>query len=192
MLKRLISFLLSWALVALPLSAKEDKKETDRLDNCGTVLREIMDIPDDIPTDLIDKAECIIVYPSVLKAAFVFGGSYGRGAMVCRSGKTFKGPWGAPAMYVLEGGSFGLQLGGESTDVVLLIMNDRGVDALLDAVHGRPNWIYHNWLNHPSYDLFWQRLIPSGLGACQPSPNFGHRGSPQRHTAFLSSLAADT
>jgi SH3 domain-containing YSC84-like protein 1 len=130
-MKRLISSGVAFALAALPLSAAEDKKETDRLENCGTVLREIMDIPDDIPTDLIDKAECIIVYPSVLKAAFVFGGSYGRGAMTCRTGEHFTGPWSAPTMMALEGGSFGLQLGGQATDFVLLVLNPRGARAIL-------------------------------------------------------------
>jgi len=132
-LKRSISFLVTWALVALPLSAKEDKKETDRLDNCGTVLKEILDIPDDIPPDLLDKAECVIIFPSVLKAAFIVGGSYGRGAMTCRTGEHFTGPWGAPSMMALEGGSVGFQLGGQATDFVLLVMNPRGAKAILHS-----------------------------------------------------------
>jgi len=132
-LKRLISLLVTWALVALPLSAKEDKKETDRLDNCGTVLKEILNIPDDIPPDLLDKAECVIIFPSVLKAAFIVGGSYGRGAMTCRSGEHFTGPWGAPTMMALEGGSVGFQLGGQATDFVLLVMNPRGAKAILHS-----------------------------------------------------------
>ena len=133
MIKRLISFLMTWALVALPLSAKEDKKETDRLDNCGTVLKEILDIPDDIPPDLLDKAECVIIFPSVLKAAFIIGGSYGRGAMTCRTGEHFTGPWGSPTMMALEGGSVGFQLGGQATDFVLLVMNPRGAKAILHS-----------------------------------------------------------
>jgi len=132
-LKRLISSLVTLALVALPLSAKEDKKEIDRLDNCGTVLKEVLDIPDDIPQDLLDKAECVIVFPSVLKAAFIFGGSYGRGAMTCRTGEHFTGPWGAPTMMALEGGSVGFQLGGQATDFVLLVMNPRGAKAILHS-----------------------------------------------------------
>jgi len=132
-LKRLISSLVALALVALPLSAKEDKKEIDRLDNCGTVLKEVLDIPDDIPQDLLDKAECVIVFPSVLKAAFIFGGSYGRGAMTCRTGEHFTGPWGAPTMMALEGGSVGFQLGGQATDFVLLVMNPRGAKAILHS-----------------------------------------------------------
>jgi SH3 domain-containing YSC84-like protein 1 len=108
-------------------------KEQGRLENCGVVMQEILDIPDNIPQELLEKAECVIVIPSMTKVAVGIGGSYGRGAMVCRSGKAFDGPWGAPAMYALEGGSFGLQLGGESTDVVFLVMNSRGVDALLSS-----------------------------------------------------------
>jgi SH3 domain-containing YSC84-like protein 1 len=108
-------------------------KEEGRLENCGVVMQEILDIPDNIPQELLEKAECVIVIPSMTKVALGIGGSYGRGAMVCRSGKAFSGPWGAPAMYTLEGGSFGLQLGGESTDVVFLVMNSRGVDALLSS-----------------------------------------------------------
>jgi len=109
----------------------EAKAEQDRLQNAGKVMQEILNLPDDIPQDLIDKARCVVVMPSVLKAAFVVGGSYGRGAMVCRTGKNFAGPWGAPAMYALEGGSIGLQIGGEATDFVFLVMNDRGASSLL-------------------------------------------------------------
>lgn len=133
MLKRIISSLMALALVALPLSGAKDTKETDRLKNCGTVIKEIMDIPDDIPEDLVDKAECIIIFPSVLKAAFIFGGSYGRGAMTCRTGEHYTGPWSAPTMMALEGGSFGLQLGGQATDFVLLVMNPRGAHAILKS-----------------------------------------------------------
>jgi len=106
-------------------------KEDDRLENCGVVMEEVLNLPDSIPKELLEKAECVVVVPSVMKVAVGIGGSYGRGAMVCRSGKKFDGPWGAPAMYALESGSIGLQLGGEATDLVLLVMNSRGVDALL-------------------------------------------------------------
>jgi lipid-binding SYLF domain-containing protein len=116
MLKRILSPLLALAIIGLPLSAQEDKKEAERLQNCGTVLKEILDIPDDIPQDLLDKSECVIVYPSVLKAAFVIGGSYGRGAMTCRTGEHYTGPWSAPTMMALEGGSIGFQIGGQATD----------------------------------------------------------------------------
>ena len=108
-------------------------KEQSRLETAGVVMQEILDIPDNIPQELLGKAECAIVIPSVTKVALGIGGSYGRGAMVCRSGKSFNGPWGAPAMYTLEGGSIGLQIGGESTDVILLVMNDRGLEALLSS-----------------------------------------------------------
>jgi lipid-binding SYLF domain-containing protein len=132
-IKRMISSLMALALVALPLLAAGDKKETERLENCGEVIKEVMDIPDDIPQDLIDKAECLVVFPSVLKAAFVIGGSYGRGAMTCRTGEHFTGPWSAPTMMALEGGSIGLQLGGQATDFVLLVMNPRGARAILSS-----------------------------------------------------------
>jgi len=92
-------------------SAADQTKEDDRLRNSGTVLKEILDIPDNIPQDLLDKADCVVVFPSVLKAAFIVGGSYGRGAMSCRKGEDFRGPWGAPTMMALEGGSFGFQIG---------------------------------------------------------------------------------
>ncbi|HMI52699.1 MAG TPA: lipid-binding SYLF domain-containing protein [Candidatus Saccharimonadales bacterium] len=132
MIKSMVSLLMCLALIGLPLSAS-DKKETERLENCGTVVKEIMNIPDDIPQDLIDKAECIIVYPSVLKAAFIIGGSYGRGAMICRTGEHFTGPWSAPTMMALEGGSLGFQIGGQATDFVLLVMNPRGARSILHS-----------------------------------------------------------
>jgi lipid-binding SYLF domain-containing protein len=112
---------------------KDNEKETDRLENAGTVMEEIMNIPDNIPQDLLDKAECVIVYPSVVKGAFIVGGSYGRGAMVCRGGEHFTGPWGAPSMMALEGASVGFQLGGQATDFVLLVMNPRGATAILSS-----------------------------------------------------------
>lgn len=119
--------------LAAPALFGKDTKEEQRLENCGQVIQEIMDIPDDIPQDLIDKAECIIVYPSVLKGAFIFGGSYGRGAMTCRTGEHFNGPWSAPTMMALEGGSFGFQIGGQATDFVLLVMNERGARSILSS-----------------------------------------------------------
>ena len=132
MLKPMMSSVLALA-IALPLAAVDNKKETERLENCGLVLKEILDIPDDIPQDLLDKAECVIVYPSVLKAAFVIGGSYGRGAMTCRTGEHFTGPWSAPTMMALEGISGGFQIGGQATDFVLLIMNPRGARSILSS-----------------------------------------------------------
>jgi lipid-binding SYLF domain-containing protein len=112
-------------------SASGQTKDDDRLRNCGTVLKEILDVPDDIPQDLLDRADCVAVFPSVLKAAFIVGGSYGRGAMSCRNGEDFRGSWGAPAMMALEGGSFGLQIGGQATDFVLLVMNESGARGIL-------------------------------------------------------------
>ena len=131
-LKALVVALLFFGLPAAS-SADDRQKINDRLENCGSVLKEIMDIPDDIPQDLIDKAECVIVYPSVVKAAFIVGASYGRGAMTCRTGEHFTGPWSAPSMMALEGGSFGFQIGGQATDFVLLVMNPRGARSILNS-----------------------------------------------------------
>jgi SH3 domain-containing YSC84-like protein 1 len=112
---------------------KKDAKEIERVENAGKVLKEILDIPDNIPQDLLDKARCVIVIPSVVKAAFVVGGQYGRGVMVCRTGKSYTGPWGAPVFVALEGGSVGFQIGGQATDFVILVMGDRGADSLLHS-----------------------------------------------------------
>ena len=135
-MKKPIPYLMSILFVVLPLlsssaSAADQEKDEDRLRNGGTVLKEILDVPDDIPQDLLDKADCVVVFPSVLKAAFIVGGSYGRGAMSCRKGEDFSGSWGAPTMMALEGGSFGLQIGGEATDFVLLVMNESGARGIL-------------------------------------------------------------
>ncbi len=135
-MRKMMSCLSSIALLALPLltqvaSASNHTKDDERLRNSGTVLKEILDVPDSIPQDLLDKADCVVVFPSVLKAAFIVGGSYGRGAMSCRKGENFRGPWGAPTMMALEGGSFGFQIGGEATDFVLLVMNERGASGIL-------------------------------------------------------------
>ena len=116
-------------LAAVSLPAYEQKKEEERVENAGKVMQEILNAPDSIPQN--DKAECVVVLPSVLKAAFIFGGSYGRGVMTCREGKDFQGKWGAPTMMALEGGSAGLQLGGEATDFVLLLMNSRAASGIL-------------------------------------------------------------
>src|SRR5579872_1749067 len=108
-------------------------KEQKRLENSGVVMQEIMNTPENIPQSVMEKADCIIVFPSVLKAAFVVGASYGRGAMVCRTGEHFRGRWGAPAMFALEGGSVGFQIGGQATDLVLLVMNERGASSILNS-----------------------------------------------------------
>lgn len=110
-----------------------DQREEARVKDAGEVIKEILNIPDDIPQDLLDKAECVVVLPSVKKGAFGVGGSYGRGVMVCRTGQHFTGPWGAPAMYALEGVSIGFQLGGQATDFVLLVMNPKGARSLLSS-----------------------------------------------------------
>ena len=122
----------AWALLlaASGLWAGNDK-EQDRVKESGTVMKEILDIPDNIPKDLFDKAECVVVLPSVKKFAIGIGGSYGRGVMTCRTGEHFTGPWSAPAMYALEGGNIGFQLGGQATDFILLVMNPRGAESLL-------------------------------------------------------------
>jgi SH3 domain-containing YSC84-like protein 1 len=112
-------------------SAADQTKDDERLQNSGAVLKEILDVPDNIPHDLLDKADCVVVFPSVLKAAFIVGGSYGRGAMSCRQGDDFRGPWGAPTMMALEGGSFGFQIGAQATDFVLLVMNESGARGIL-------------------------------------------------------------
>src|SRR6202163_587869 len=132
-MKKVFSAFLAVALSALPVASTAADKETSRLENCGMVLEEVLRIPDNLPQDLLDKAECVIVIPSVLKAAFVFGGDYGRGAMTCRSGEHFTGKWGAPTMIALEGGSFGFQVGGQATDFVILVMNPRGATAILSS-----------------------------------------------------------
>jgi SH3 domain-containing YSC84-like protein 1 len=129
-MKRLLSLVMI-ALLPLPLEARS--KEADRLENAGMVIKEILEVPDGIPQQLLDKAECVIVLPSVVKFAFVFGGSYGRGVMTCRTGSDFTGPWGAPTMMAVEGGSFGFQLGGQATDYVLLVMNPRGAASILSS-----------------------------------------------------------
>lgn len=113
--------------------AVNDDKEKERVEDAGHVMKEILDIPDNIPQDLLDKAECVVILPSVLKGAFGVGGSYGRGVMICRSGEHYTGPWGPPALYALEGVSIGFQLGGQATDFVLLVMNPKGARSLLSS-----------------------------------------------------------
>lgn len=113
--------------------ANDEEKDEGRLRECGTVVKEILDVPDNVPQGLLDKADCVVVFPSVRKAAFGVGGSYGRGAMTCRQGDNFDGPWGAPTMMALEGLSFGFQLGAQATDFVLLVMNDRGANGILSS-----------------------------------------------------------
>ncbi len=129
-MKRFAWILVLVSVLATPLGAE---KEGERLRNCATVLKEIFGMPDGIPKDLLDRAECVMVFPSVKKLAVGIGGSYGRGVIVCRGGENFDGPWSAPAMFALEGGSIGFQLGGTSTDFVLLVMNDQGARSVLSS-----------------------------------------------------------
>jgi len=131
-MKTLIALLLVCALLT-PAFAADNEKEQERVRDSGEVLKEILNIPDDIPQDLLDNAECIVVLPSVKKAAFGVGASYGRGVMICRGGQHYTGPWGPPALYALEGASIGFQLGGQATDFVLLVMNPKGARSLLSS-----------------------------------------------------------
>jgi SH3 domain-containing YSC84-like protein 1 len=121
------------SLVPVAAFASNGEREKKRLEDAGTTLKEILDIPDDIPKDLLDRAECVIVLPGVKKLAIGVGGSFGRGAMTCRSGANFTGSWGPPAMYALEGANIGFQLGGQETDFVLLVMNPKGARSLLSS-----------------------------------------------------------
>jgi lipid-binding SYLF domain-containing protein len=133
MKRHLITTAVCLTLAAGAVYAAKLNKEQKRLEECGVVMQEVLNIPDSIPHELLEKAECVIVIPSVKKLAFGIGGDYGRGAMVCRTGEHFRGRWGAPAMYALEGGSIGFQIGGEATDLILLVMNSRGMDSILSS-----------------------------------------------------------
>jgi SH3 domain-containing YSC84-like protein 1 len=130
-MKRVFAVFVLLTVIAAPVFAQ--KKEQDRVANAGNVMQEILNIPDDIPQSVIDKADCVVVLPSVVKFAFGFGGSYGRGVMTCRSGEDFTGPWGNPTMMALEGGSFGFQIGGQATDFVLFLMSPRSVHSILSS-----------------------------------------------------------
>lgn len=128
----LLIAILLFASVSFAGTEGKEKQES-RLENAGQVMDAVLHMPDTIPQSVLDKTKCVVVIPSVLKAAFVVGASYGRGAMVCRTGRDFTGPWGAPSMMLLAGGSFGFQIGAEATDFVFLIMNDRGAHSLLHS-----------------------------------------------------------
>lgn len=130
-MKKLISCLTVVLISTVMAFAADNVREEDRVKDAGVVLKEVLNIPDNIPQDLLDKAECLVILPSVKKGAFGIGGSYGRGVMVCRGGEHYKGHWGAPALYALEGVSIGFQLGGQATDFVLLVMNPKGAESLL-------------------------------------------------------------
>lgn len=132
-MKKIMATLLTamLAVLVLPLGAQD--RENDRLAECGEVLKEILNVPDNIPQELLDKAECVLVIPGTKKFAIGIGGNYGRGVIVCRGGTNFTGAWGAPAMFRLIGGNIGLQLGGQETDYVLLVMNNRGANSILKS-----------------------------------------------------------
>jgi len=132
-MKRYLVGAVCLTLIAGAVYASKLNKEQKRLQECGVVMQEVLNVPDNIPKELLEKAQCVIVIPSVRKLAFGVGASYGRGAMVCRKGVKFNGTWGAPAMYALEGGSVGFQIGGEATDLILLVMNDRGMESILSS-----------------------------------------------------------
>jgi len=132
-MKKLLALIFAIVMLPISLMAADSEKEQDRVKEAGVVLKEIINIPDDIPKDLFDRAECVVVLPSVKKFAIGLGGSYGRGVMSCRTGQHFTGPWSAPAMYALEGGNIGFQLGGQATDFVLLVMNPRGAESLMGS-----------------------------------------------------------
>ena len=132
-MKNLLLALVLVSVSLTPVLAENNEKEQERVKDSGEVLKEILNIPDDIPQDLLDKSECILVLPSVKKAAFGVGASYGRGVMICRSGAHYTGPWGPPALYALEGASIGFQLGVQGTDFVLLVVNPKGAESLLSS-----------------------------------------------------------
>jgi lipid-binding SYLF domain-containing protein len=128
---RIVTLLVVLTLAPPPAFAQSDEEK--RIENSAMVLKEILDIPDNVPADVLDKAECVIILPSVVKFAIGFGGSYGRGVMTCRGGEAFDGPWSPPTMMAVAGGSVGLQLGGQATDFVLFVMNPRGAGAMLSS-----------------------------------------------------------
>ena len=119
--------------IACPTFAADKTSEQKRLSSCGQVFKEIMDIPDGIPKDLLNKAECVIVFPTVIKVALGVGGDFGRGVITCRTGDHFTGRWSAPAMFALEGANIGFQIGGQATDFVLLVMNPKGANSILSS-----------------------------------------------------------
>lgn len=127
------AFVIVAAMTVASTVSLAQEHEQDRLKHAGEVLQEILNIPDNLPTSVLDKSECVIVIPSVKKFAIGIGGNYGRGAMTCRGGANFTGPWGPPAMVALEGGNIGFQLGGQATDFVLLVVNPKGIDSILKS-----------------------------------------------------------
>jgi lipid-binding SYLF domain-containing protein len=124
------------AILALPVcfaaSKRASNRAEDRLNESAAVLKEVMDAPDKgVPQELLDKAKCIVIVPGVKKGAFIIGGKYGRGFVSCRGANNVG--WSAPGAVKMEGGSFGFQIGGSETDVVMIVLNDRGADKLLSS-----------------------------------------------------------
>ncbi|HEV2689485.1 MAG TPA: lipid-binding SYLF domain-containing protein [Bryobacteraceae bacterium] len=132
-MQKLLTAIVFLFAMSVAMAAADNERENDRVKDAGVVLKEIINIPDDIPHDLMDRAECVIVLPSVVKVAIGIGGSFGRGVMTCRTGEHFTGKWSAPAMYALEGANIGFQLGGQATDFILLVMNPRGATSLMSS-----------------------------------------------------------
>src|ERR1700676_1478556 len=132
-MKRILIGAACITIAAVSVFASDLNKEQKRLEESGVVMQAVLNIPDNNPHELLEKAEVVIVFPNLMKGGFVVGAQYGRGAMLCRTGNKFRGPWGAPAMYALEGGSIGFQIGGEATDLILLVMNDRGMESILSS-----------------------------------------------------------
>src|SRR6202167_3333927 len=133
MRNKILVLILTLVCVLQVVAEDKEEKVDDRISASANVMKEIMGMPEGIPKDLLNRADCIVIYPSVKKAAFVVGGSYGRGLITCRRGHDFSGGWSAPAMFALEGGSFGFQIGAEATDFVLLVMNESGSRSVLSS-----------------------------------------------------------
>src|SRR5207248_10668663 len=130
-MKTLLALILACAF--LPSAFADNQKEQERVKESGEVLKEILNIPDDIPQELLDKAECLVILPSVKKGAFGIGGSYGRGVMICRGGLHYTGRWGARALYALEGLNIGFQVGVQAIAFVLRVMNPKGATQLVSS-----------------------------------------------------------
>jgi lipid-binding SYLF domain-containing protein len=133
MKNRMLLAVLMLACVLPVVGEDKEVKEDARIEESATVIKEILGMPEGIPKDLLNKADCIVIYPSVKKAAFIVGGSYGRGVITCRKGQDFSGSWSAPAMFALEAGSFGFQIGAQATDFVLLVMNESGANSVMSS-----------------------------------------------------------
>jgi lipid-binding SYLF domain-containing protein len=130
--KTIVITMVSLCLIFISIASADDSaKEEERVKESGNVMKELVNASSGVPISLLNKAECVIVLPSVKKAGFIVGASYGRGVMTCRGGANFRGPWSAPTMMQSTGGSFGLQAGGQATDFVVLVMNDKGARALM-------------------------------------------------------------